>query len=311
MNDFHRIARHHASVLREDVQARGVSQLRPRTQRRAHSLLWAPVAAIIVFAVFLPLIILMGQPHGSQRTARPAATTLEPQGTYFDPPRSIGADATDFDLTFLDGDQVQVHLPNSIAQRIESFVPGGAVGWDEGICCSRSLNILFGSRDHVYGGRIPDDTLMDASGRPVYVYRNEPNVDRLVFQFGSWVVEAWDDGPNGEVFTDAQRKRFASLLDGHDASDGFLVLSPAPPMSLRPSDSPDGILATADGHAIVGILRQRGCMAGDLRTSNGYHVRVIPESGLTEFCSDSSQITLWIARTDLSQAELDAVDLGG
>jgi hypothetical protein len=162
----------------------------------------------------------------------------------------------------------------------------------------------------MYGDRLPDAVYMDGASQAVNFFPEPDGVDYLVFQFGSWVVRAWDNGPGpGEQFSEENRTRFAALLKGHETPEGFLVLDPVDPMQVRPTDAPDALLTTADQNPVASILRGRTCADEVPASSNGYAIAIGDEPAVTMLCSPAHSIEIVIWRNGLTDAELDSVEL--
>jgi hypothetical protein len=228
----------------------------------------------------------------------------------FLPPSTPQGDAILFPLVLLDGTRMSLTLPSSVAADIAGFVPGGAAGWEMDMCCVRTLNVSYGSVADMYGDRLPDAVYIDGAGQPANFYSEPDGLDYLVFQFGSWVVRAWDNGPGpGEQFSEENRTRFATLLNGHETLEGFLVLDPVDPMQVRPTDAPDALLTAEDESSVASILRGRTCADEVLVTSNGYAIALADEPAVTVLCSPAHSIEIVIWRTGLTDAELDTVQL--
>lgn len=272
----------------------------------------AVAAAVLVLVVAIPVALLRnadGVPGETPEATSSTTTGPASESPLFAPPSTPVDGAVVFSLTFLDGSSFSLMLPESTASEIAGFVPAGAVGWDNGVCCGRSLEIQRGSTDDFYPDREPDAVYEDAAGRPVNFYENPDGLDYLVFEIDGWVIEAWDDGTGpGEQFSEEDRIRFASLFDGHVTEEGFLVLTPADPMEVRPTDIPDGTLIADDGRPQVGVIRERVCGGAPRSvTSRGYSYQTSPEAGLTTLCSPNDSSVIWISRTDLTESELDLI----
>lgn len=319
MSDLDGMGRRHARSVHHalaDVEPPPVESLERRSdetlERRWARGIWVAVAAAVAVVAFAIPVTLLTTTNGTSAES-PVTTSPAVSGSdesVFEPPTTSVDGAVVFQMTFLDGSQFWLMLPESIASDIAGFVPGGAVGWDDaGNCCGRSLEIQRGSIEDFYGDRQPDVVYEDAAGRPVNFYENPDGLDYLVFEVEGWVIEAWDDGPGvGEQFSEEQRSRFASLFDGHVNEEGFLVLTPADPMTVRPTDSPDGTLTTEDREAQVGVIKERVCGGPPLSvTSRGYLYQTGQESGLTTLCSPEDSSVIWINRTDLIESELDLI----
>lgn len=265
-----------------------------------------------VALVVLVLAACAGSATG--RVPFPQASIPTEGGVVFAPPRVEGADTVDFPITLLNGRGVVLTLPRSLADEIQGLVPGGAASWELDPCCGRTLDVTYGSVEGIYGDRRADHIYTDVDGNEVGFFTEEDDVDYLVFQYGSWVVRAWDGDPAGQRFTEDNRERFASLMRGYETTEGFLVLEPAEPMSIGPTDAPDATL-TSTGEGSVGVFISRECASEgpsanpDLVTSKGYLVSFAEESRMTSICFPENSLYLWVSRLDLTQDELETIDL--
>lgn len=308
------------------VEVPSVSELAVR--RRRGVVAGMSVMAVLVVVVLGLLASLGGSSSppvasGGADGSLPAVTVpLDDGGYLFGPPRVNREAAVEFPLILLDGRRVSVVLPDSVGGDVAGMVPGGATGWEVDVCCARTLDVIYGSVDDIYGDREPDETYEDADGNPVGFYSEENDLDYLVFEYGSWVVRAWDGGPGGgETFSEDERVRFASLMTGYETQEGFLVLDPSDPMTVMPTDAPDATLTDdsgaglAGGAGLVGVITSRDCAAEgpfadpETVTTEGYLVSVSEESGTTSICNPANSLMAWISRTDLSEAELDTIRL--
>lgn len=258
----------------------------------------------------MTFVVFVGPACTSPSVSRPTAVLEPPGAPTFQPPLIPQGDAVVFPLVLLDGTEMSLTLPPSVAAEVAGFVPGGAAGWEMDMCCVRTLNVSYGSIADMYGDRVPDAVYVDGAGQPVNFYPESDGVDYLVFQFGSWVVRAWDNGLGpGERFSEENRTRFAALLRGHETPEGFLVLDPVDPMQVRPTDAPDALLTTKDEVPVVSLLKGRTCPDEVPVTSNGYAVALGDEPAFTVLCSPAHSIEIVIWRNGLTDAELDSVQL--
>lgn len=311
MSNLDTIARRHAEVVRLSVSGDEPPTLTAGTSVAAtpRVVLVAVVAAAVGVTALIPFAFT--GPTSQSQSASLAALSTEPGGSAFMPPSSRQGNALVFPMVLLDGTRLLLTLPDALAGDVHGFVPGGAVGWSNGVCCGRTLDVIHGSVAQIFGDRDPDAVYSDAANRPVNFYADPDGLDYLVFQFGSWVVQAWDDGPvGGEQFSEEDRTKFASLLDGEETPEGFLILKPTTPMSVMPADSPDATLITSGGDPLVGIVTGRTCAEDALATtSHGYTVTHSTESGITELCSPTDSTAILVHRTDLAVSALNAISL--
>lgn len=278
-------------------------------RRRRRGLFFGSTAVVILVAgVVATLAALGGLAGGGEEMSVPAGTApLEDGGVLFGPPRIQRADTVEFPITLLDGTRLTLTLPRSLADDVQGLVPGGAASWRLDPCCARSLDVTHGPVDDLYGDRQPDVWYKDADGNPVGFYTEEEDLDYLVFH-GSWVVRAWDGDPEGQRFTEENREVFASLMRGRETAEGFLVLDPADPMSIGPTDSPDVTLTVGTGEGLVGIFKWRDCASEgpsanpDLVTSAGHLVSFAESSGMMSICFPDSSLYLWVSRLGSQKA---------
>lgn len=182
---------------------------------------------------------------------------------------------------------------SQVGDRIGGFVPSGEVGGDDRGWWS--LDVRFGTVDVVLPGRTPVATYPDAAGNPVLAFTD----GTLAYPVGSWTVLI--NVPPGAAAD------LASLLGGHETSDGFPVLDPVPPLGLRGTDAPDGRLDSATpGDALVGILRRRECLPGP--TTLRGHTVTAHEPGRVTLCFPEG-VELHLTAGELTPAELDAVEV--
>ena len=324
--DYAREASRALAASGRSVDIPSVSEVEARSRRRGLVVGSTAIATLAVGTV--AIVTTLGGLVGSEeepadgsvsRVSVPAATVpVEGGGVLFGPPRIEGPDTVEFSITLLDGTRLSLTLPRSLAADIQGLVPGGGAGWELDPCCGRSLDVMYGSVDDLYGDRQPEVEYEDADGNPVGFYTEEDGLDYLVFQYGSWVVRAWDGDPQGQRFSEENRAMFASLMRGHETDEGFLVLDPAEPMRIGPTDShsPDATFTTGTpGEGVVGVFTWRECTRQprfanpDLVTSAGNLVSFGQDSGMTSICFPESSLDLWVSRLDLTEAEVEAIDL--
>jgi len=319
--DYAREASKALSSSGRSVEVPALSEMWAR-RRRAGVILGSATIALVV-AGTIGVIARMGGigtdddvANGSEVVVPAATVPVDEGGILFGPPRIEKADTVEFPITLLDGTRLTLTLPRSLADDVDGLVPGGAASWELDPCCARTLEVIYGSIDELYGDRQPDIEYEDADGNPVGFYTEVESLDYLVFQYGSWIVRAWDDDAEGQRLTEENRERFASLMSGHETPEGFLVLEPIPPMTIGPGDGPDATLTTGNPEeGLVGVFEGRDCASEgpsanpDLVTSTGNLVSLAEESGMTSICWPDASFFVWVARLDLTDAELEAVEL--
>lgn len=207
-------------------------------------------------------------------TTTASAAPVPAKTSAFVPPRLREGDLTSFPLTFLDGTRVVVTLPADLAAQVTSFVPAARACVDEACTRARTLEIVAGSADALYAGREPVAVYRDAAGEPVPSYADGDR-HHLVFEFGDWVVRAWDPPGHPEGLTDAERARFAASLRGHVTDDGFLQLSTSRGR-LTAADAPVGVLR---GEGVSLAVSLRLCSQDDGASTNSGPNAEDPDSG--------------------------------
>lgn len=312
--DYAREASRALSASGRSIEVPAVAEMWARRRRRGLVLGSTTVGVLVIGVV--ATVATLGGIAGGEEVSVPANTVpIDGGGVLFGPPRLESADTAEFPITLLDGTGLTLTLPRSLAEEVEGLVPGGAASWQPDPCCGRSLEVIYGSVGDLYGERQPDVEYEDADGNPVGFFTEEDDVDNLVFDYGSWVVRAWDGDAGGQRFTDENREMFASLMRGHETADGFLVLDPVDPMSIGPTDSPDATLTSGAGDGLVGIFKLRDCASEgpsaepDLVTSAGHLVTFVDNAGMTSICFPDSSLYLWVNRLDLTDTELETIDL--
>lgn len=221
----------------------------------------------------------------------------------FDPPRHAGGGVLSLPLRFLDGTRVLLTLPERLATLVTSFVPTAMACADQRCTVGRTLEVIPGSVDALYGHREPAAVYRDAAGGPVPFY-DDGDLHHLVFEFGGWVVRAWDRPGTAEGFNELERGRFALSLGGEATPDGFLRLT-SREAPLRSADAPDGML-TGDGLSVAVFLRQCSGPQGATETPWGYQVS--QPGAWTSVCALEERVEVAIeAAGGLAAADLDAL----
>ena len=205
-------------------------------------------------------------------------------------------------LVLADGTRLELVLPRNLADRVGGFTPAAAVADWHGEM-HKSLEVYYGGIDEVIGDLTPVAEFHDASGNSVPYFDLGEGDHVLVFQFGSWVVLAREDGAH---VTDDERARFASLLRGFETPEGFLVLDPVWPLTITHNGTPGGWL---DGEftdsRLIGIAAQRTCPNPSLQTGRGYAITV--ESHRVSVCSPEHSIA--VHGSDVSIQDLERVEI--
>ena len=268
-----------------------IEEARRRQRRRR----WVIAASIVVGGAVAAAVWLLG---GSDPPGTPAKSGGS--GAAFQPPWHFEGDRLVIDVTFLSGGRAEVVLPKgSLDPHRLSFVPGGEVAWPGSSVSDplgRNVQVSRGTVAAAFAGHRRLGEYHDASGRPVPYYGPfDGGVNYLGFQFGEWVVRAWDypeRDPRGPAMTEQQRTFWAAHLDGHVTPDGFLVLDPVPPLANSTTDTTDGRLT--DGTNTIGILF-RACQPGERqgqKTTQGYIMNT--PHGSPWLCDPQVPLIIWM-----------------
>ncbi|MDQ1481735.1 MAG: hypothetical protein QOI44_2596, partial [Actinomycetota bacterium] len=127
------------------------------------------------------------------------------------------------------------------------------VNWDADTvpprCCGKQVSITYQTIEDVYGDATPVHVYRGPNGEAVPYFharqsltRVVPDYDFLVFQFGPWLVQVYDQSETTQAqggadatearMTDAQRGIWARSLTGTVDANGYLLLHTAEPLSL-------------------------------------------------------------------------------
>jgi hypothetical protein len=105
-----------------------------------------------------------------------------------------------------------------------------------------ALAILQGSPAEIFPNRTPDRTF--PNGAKEY---GVSTGGYLAIPIGSWTVVASIQSTGND-----ERAAFATAIAGHVNGNGYLVLTPQPPVTLGATDGPDIMF----GSGVVGLLRR-------------------------------------------------------
>lgn len=194
----------------------------------------------------------------------PASTTSPPGAAVADrfvPPTVRDGPEQVMPVTLLDGRRFELRYPPGLDLAGLGVLPVGGIDWpvrsEPFRCCGSQLRVRYTTIEEVYGDAEPITTYPGADGRRVPYYQGSDAgraapFDYLVFEFGPWLVEV----PNIQRPADFEDRKteeelatWARSLQGHLDPDGYLVLDPAPPLTLGPLS---GELAVIGGPAIPG-----------------------------------------------------------
>lgn len=232
-------------VLSHDIVELQSPHRRLRSRVRPMWIVTAALVFVIGTVGLVPLLI--NTPAPPDATLDPVATTA-PEGA---PPDDEGAfypfvDVVDgrasLDVTFPDGTTAIVSWPQEL-ELAESgvFLEAAAYTQTAGGPDGRVLVIHRGPFERIaeaYGGGTLLAEYPGAEGSTVEFWRFPAfEWDYLVYQFGDWVVMAYDYRVLAEErMTEEERSRWASSLTGRETPDGFLVLDAAEPLHIGGPD---------------------------------------------------------------------------
>jgi hypothetical protein len=175
-------------------------------------------------------------------------------GNMFTPPTQAAGDQTLLRITLANGDTLTLQYPNELGIAGLGFQPATGIAWgpagQPADCCSRTLEIRRGTVAKVFPGRDPQKAYPGSNGKDVYYFTGK-NINYLAFQIDDWVVavpdyEATTAATNNTPMTDDQRATYALSLTGRQTADGYLVLTPKPPLTLTYTDSPSANFGDGD-----------------------------------------------------------------
>jgi hypothetical protein len=279
-----------------DDVARRAARLR-RRRRMARAALFAT----LVIAAAIPIVALRSSHSSRIRTVNPPSTTTKsttaPTSTTSDtlpplhalkgtrpfvPPTRQQGGNTVLPVTFLDGTSIQLVHPRTVdlahlglAWQAEAVLPGSV---PKGVL----LRILHGAPAEIFPNRTPDKTF--PNGAQEY---DESAGGYLAVPIGSWTVIATTESTSND-----ERATFAMAIAGHVNSNGYLVLTPHPPVMLAPADGPN----IQFGNGIVGLLRRPCDPLSGRHTSAGLAIESATDNHLggTWLCDQGRNLVIYL-----------------
>lgn len=242
--------------LAEDISvdaggALGPVRRRMVRRRRLARVVTATVAAVVVCVGTASVLTLRDDDTPSHLVTRPSPVTPigKVEGRMI-PATTRAGDEITVDLTMPDGRRFEIAYPRTVDVASLGVAMSATIDWPvppnfDGPhgCCGRDITITYATVDELYPGAAPLAELPGARGSNVRLFAASqrrsppspyPTGEYLVFAFGPWTVEVWDNVPgsyaNVTPLDDAQRRTWASSLDGHVDAHGFLVLEPKAPL---------------------------------------------------------------------------------
>jgi photosystem II stability/assembly factor-like uncharacterized protein len=243
---------------RDGVEARA-HELRSKA-RRNRTIVSALALAVVAAAV---TGIVATRPDKHQVIVTdPSSTTTAPTthptiDGRFIPPTTTENGITTLPVTLPDGETFTMEYPEQM--EIAQLGLGGStvsVNWEAQttipfLCCSREVSISYQTIEHAFGDAIPVHVYRGPNGEAVPYFhaiqsrthnRTLNKYDILVFQFGPWLVQVYDqtafthaqggkDATEARM-TEAQRETWARSLTGTVDDNGYLLLHAAEPLSI-------------------------------------------------------------------------------
>lgn len=287
-----------------------VIQRRAAKLRRRRGVLVAALTASLVF-VLTAGAVAVTRPTSSTHvsTASPPDSVPSHAGTRFIPPIARAGDFTVLPITLANGDTLTLRYPQTLRIAELGFVPATGIGWDtgQGDCCGRTLEIRHGTVADAYSGRQPHKTYAGSDGQTIS-YFTGTDINYLVFQIGDWVVsvpdyEGTSAAANNVAMTDDQRATYAANLTGHQTTDGYLVLTPKPPLSLTYTDGPSVQFGDRDV-SVSALYRTCGNATTPLPDSHGFSLEARDDATGTWLCYGRIPIVVHITGSQDFQTQV-------
>ena len=269
-------------------------------RRRLHRRMGVSVASVLLIGSLVALAVEIPNRRGRDTVAAgPAASRRIPV--------ELHGDAATTELRLLDGSQLRLTLPHSLAQDL-----GGVTFADVELHASLSAGPPRGWRIDVSVGSVKS---LLPGGEPLVVPPSsrasaaivDPTSHRLGLQYGSWALVA-----SGESMTDADIDALLTNVVLLETADGFVEYRGSLP--LWTVDSPDAGLRSSQAGLSVFIGDNCPLTTAPRRTAQGLDSYRIDDPassrGLAELCdrTDHLRIDLHAARP-LTDEALDTVRL--
>ena len=229
------------------AKVRVLGARRQRNQRIATGV----ACALVIAASAVAVSVVRDGTDSSRLVTEPAASA--PIGVIdgrMIPATHLDGDSVVVPLTTPDGRHFELRYPRTVDiaslglavfATVDWPVTAGGTGPNQ--CCSREINFTYATIADLYPDAVPVAQYQGANGSTVKLFhaaqrRTAPNpyptADYLVFQFGPWVAEVWDNVPADYAkvtpLDDAQRRTWASLLAARIDAAGFVVIEPQTPL---------------------------------------------------------------------------------
>ena len=220
----------------------------------------------------------------------------------FVPPVSTSGDRDTLSLTLLDGSVITTSYPRDLRLAALGVNVNGSIYWQSNpesitdACCSRALNIRYGTIQDIFGNATPTKTFPDAFGNPVPYYDQQSD---LAITVGHWTVLVNNyNGPGTRLMTDDELATYAHALTGHETPDGYLVLTPAAPLTLKGIDAADIMFGSTEGPTTVSFFRglHLGCPTTTRTTPGALHY-IDTTTPQTLLCSIDHNVTVFVGGT--------------
>jgi hypothetical protein len=243
---------------RDGVEARA-HELRSKSRRNRTML--SGLAAVVVVAVVAGIVATRPDSGRKLTVTTPSSTTAPTPASSIDgrfiPPTTADNGIVTLPVTLPDGESFTLRYPQ--AMQIAQLGLGGStasVNWEAQttipfLCCSKEVSITYQTIEDAYGDATPVHVYRGPNGEAVPYFhaiqslrhnRTLNKYDILVFQFGPWLVQVYDqtaftyaqggkDATEARM-TEAQRETWARSLTGTVDDNGYLLLHAAEPLSI-------------------------------------------------------------------------------
>jgi hypothetical protein len=272
---------------------------------------YGPIAAGVAVVAGLGLLVAFllwqatnddGERVGVTPTSKartPASTTSDTPNTFFDyplpplnalkgsrpfvPPTRREGGNTVIPVTFLDGTSIELVHPPTVDLAQLGLAGEAGVVLPGSVPTGAALAILQGSPEEIFSNRTPDRRW--ANGAKEY---DKSAGAYLAVPIGSWTVIATTESTSND-----ERATFAMAIAGHVNSNGYLVLTPHPPVMLGPADGPD----IQFGSGVVGLIRRPCDPLSGRHTSAGLAIESGTDNQLagTSLCDQRRNLVIHLS----------------
>ena len=264
-----------------DARARSL-----RAQSRFNRLAMSSVSVVVVLAVVAGIVAAQRDDDGPGLIVE-GPTTTEPSsiGDRFVPPTTIDDGIVTLPVTLPDGETTTLRYPQGLGIAQLGFAGSIGVHGSGSGTGGRPLSVTYQTIAAAYGDAEPVRQYRGANGEEVPYFhgsrRNPPAataLDYLVFQFGPWLVQLFNEPPGGARLTDEQLATWARSLTGSLDDNGWLVLHAAAPLAIGNTFEGGFGAATADANQLE-LASHRYCGQARAGGDSAVHRRFTNEDG--------------------------------